>query len=61
MSLVPGELACNPDVNERLAAHPDLTPGRCAGLTFYAKAMTTGEEVSPQPPEWGFDLPRDPI
>jgi uncharacterized protein (DUF433 family) len=49
VSLVLEELAHNPDVNELLAAHPDLTRADVQACLFYAKAMATGEEVSPKP------------
>jgi uncharacterized protein (DUF433 family) len=51
VSLVLEELAYNPDVNELLTAHPDLTGADVQACLFYAKAMTTGEEVSPKPPK----------
>ena len=51
VSLVLEELAYNPDVNELLAAHPDQTRADVQVCLFYAKAMATGEEVSPKPPK----------
>ena len=51
MSLVFEELAHNPDINELLAAHPDLTREDVQACLAYAKAMVTGEEVSPKPPK----------
>ena len=51
MSLVLEELAHNPDINELLAAHPDLTREDVQACLAYAKAMVTGEEVSPKPPK----------
>jgi uncharacterized protein (DUF433 family) len=51
VSLVLEELAHNPDVNELLAAHPDLTRSDVQACLSYAKAMVTGEEVSPKPPK----------
>jgi uncharacterized protein (DUF433 family) len=51
VSLVLEELAQNPDVGELLAAHPDLTLADVQACFAYAKAMVTGEEVSPKPPK----------
>jgi uncharacterized protein (DUF433 family) len=51
VSLVLEELANNPDINELLAAHPDLTRRDVQACLAYAKAMVTGEEVSPKPPK----------
>jgi uncharacterized protein (DUF433 family) len=51
VSLVLEELAHNPDVKELLAAHPDLTRADVQACLSYAKAMVTGEEVSPKPPK----------
>jgi hypothetical protein len=34
-----------------LAAHPDLTRADVQACLSYAKAMVTGEEVSPKPPK----------
>jgi uncharacterized protein (DUF433 family) len=51
VSLVLEELAHNPDFNELLAAHPDLTRADVQACLSYAKAMVTGEEVSPKPPK----------
>src|SRR5438876_9704415 len=51
VSLVLEELAHNPDINELLAAHPDLTRADVQACLSYAKAMVTGEEVSPRPPK----------
>ena len=51
VSLVLEELAHNPDINELLAAHPDLTRTDVQACLSYAKAMVTGEEVSPKPPK----------
>ena len=51
VSLVLEELAHNPDINELLAAHPDLTREDVQACLAYAKAMVTGEEVSPKPPK----------
>jgi uncharacterized protein (DUF433 family) len=51
VGLVLEELAHNPDVAELLAAHPDLTRTDVQGCLAYAKAMVTGEEVSPKPPK----------
>jgi uncharacterized protein (DUF433 family) len=51
VSLVLEELPYNPHVNELLAAHPDLTRADVQACLFYARAMPTGEEVSPKPPK----------
>jgi uncharacterized protein (DUF433 family) len=51
VGLVLEELAQNPDVNELLSAHPDLTRADVQACLSYAKAMDTGEEVSPKPPK----------
>ncbi|HJU16053.1 MAG TPA: DUF433 domain-containing protein [Stellaceae bacterium] len=51
VGLVLEELAQNPDINELLAAHPDLTRADVQACLAYAKAMVTGEAVSPKPPK----------
>jgi uncharacterized protein (DUF433 family) len=51
VDLVLEELAQNPDIDELLAAHPDLTRAGVQACLAYAKAMVTGEEVSPKPPK----------
>jgi uncharacterized protein (DUF433 family) len=51
VDLVLEELAQNPDVDELVAAHPDLTRTDVQACLAYAKDMVTGEEVSPQPPK----------
>jgi uncharacterized protein (DUF433 family) len=51
VGLVLEELAHNPDISELLAAHPDLTLRDVQACLAYAKAMVTGEEVSPKPPK----------
>jgi uncharacterized protein (DUF433 family) len=51
VGLVLEELAHNPDINELLAAHPDLTRTDVQACLAYAKAIVTGEEVSPKPPK----------
>jgi uncharacterized protein (DUF433 family) len=51
VSLVLEELADNPDINELLAAHPDLSRSDVQACLSYATAMVTGEEVSPKPPK----------
>ena len=51
VSLVLEELAQNPDIEDLLAAHPDLTRRDVQACLAYAKAMVTGEEVSPKPPK----------
>ncbi len=45
------ELAHNPDLDELLAAHPDLTRDTVQACLAYAQALATAEEVSPQPPK----------
>jgi hypothetical protein len=42
-------LSQNPDIKQLLAAHPDLTRADVQACLAYAKAMVTGEEVSPLP------------
>jgi uncharacterized protein (DUF433 family) len=49
VDLVLEELAQNPDIPELLAAHPDLTRDDVQACLAYAKALVTGEEVSPKP------------
>ena len=51
VDLVLEELSHNPDVNELLAAHPDLTRDDVQACFAYAKDMVTGKEVSPKPPK----------
>jgi uncharacterized protein (DUF433 family) len=51
VDLVLEELAQNPDIAEQLAAHPDLTRTDVQACLAYAKAIVTGEEVSPKPPK----------
>src|SRR4051812_29624605 len=51
VGLVLEELAQNPDVDELLFAHPDLTRTDVQACLAYAKAMVAGEEVSPKPPK----------
>ena len=51
VDLVLEELARNPDIKELLSAHPDLTRTDVQACLVYAKAMVTGEEVSPKPPK----------
>ena len=51
VGLVLEELANNPDINELLAAHPDLTRADVQACLSYAKAMVTGEDISPKPPK----------
>ena len=50
VDLVPEELAQNPAIDE-LAAHPDLTRDDVQACLAYARAIVTGEEVSPKPPK----------
>src|SRR5262252_5369188 len=51
VDLVLEELSHNPDVNELLAAHPDLTRDDVQACLAYAQAIVTGKEVSPKPPK----------
>jgi uncharacterized protein (DUF433 family) len=51
VDLVLEELAQNPAIDELLAAHPDLTWDDVQACLAYARAIVTGEEVSPQPPK----------
>jgi uncharacterized protein (DUF433 family) len=45
VDLVLEELSHNPDINELLAAHPDLTRTDVQACLAYAKDMVTGEEA----------------
>jgi uncharacterized protein (DUF433 family) len=49
VDLVLEELAHNPDIEELLAAHPDLTQEDVKACLAYAKATVAGEAVSPKP------------
>jgi len=51
VDLVLEELAQNPDLDELLAVHPDLTRDDVQACLAYARAIVTGEEVSPKPPK----------
>ena len=51
VDLVLEELSHNPDINELLAAHPDLTRDDVQACLAYAKDMVTGKDVSPKPPK----------
>ena len=51
VDLVLEELSHNPDINELLAAHPDLTLTDVQACLAYAKDILTGQEVSPKPPK----------
>jgi uncharacterized protein (DUF433 family) len=51
VALVLEELAQNPDINELLAAHPDLTRRDVQACLAYAKAMVTGKDASQNPPK----------
>jgi uncharacterized protein (DUF433 family) len=51
VDLVLEELARNPAVDELLAVHPDLTRDDVQACLAYARAIVTGEEVSPKPPK----------
>jgi uncharacterized protein (DUF433 family) len=59
VSLILEELAQNPDIRELLAAHPDLTRADVQACLSYAKALATGEEVTPKPPKPG--VPSAPL
>ncbi|HRK95394.1 MAG TPA: DUF433 domain-containing protein [Rhodospirillales bacterium] len=50
VDLVLEELACNPDVGEVLAAHPDLSGKDVQACVAYARAVLVGEEAAPQMP-----------
>ena len=45
VDLVLEELAQNPDLDELLAAHPDLTRDDVQACLAYARAVVTGEEA----------------
>jgi uncharacterized protein (DUF433 family) len=49
VSLVLEELTHNPDVDELLAAHPDLTRADVQACLSYAQTITNNEKVSPKP------------
>ena len=51
VDLVLEELAQNPAIEELLAVHPDLTRDDVQACLAYARAIVTGEEVSPKPPK----------
>lgn len=51
VDLVVEALAADPNVDELLAAHPDLTRDDAQACLAYAQAVVTGEDVSPKPPE----------
>jgi uncharacterized protein (DUF433 family) len=51
VDLVLEELAHNPNIDELLAAHPDLTRTDVQACLAYAQAVVIGEEVSPKPPK----------
>jgi uncharacterized protein (DUF433 family) len=51
VDLVLEELAQNPAIDELLAAHLDLTRTDVQACLAYARAIVTGEEVSPKPPK----------
>jgi uncharacterized protein (DUF433 family) len=51
VDLVLEELAQNPAIDELLATHPDLTRDDVQACLAYARAIMTGEEVSPKPPK----------
>ena len=50
VELVIEELAANPNVDELLTAHPDLTREGVQACLAYAEAMVKGEQVTPAPP-----------
>ena len=49
VDLILEELAHNPDVDELLTAHPDLTRDDVRACLAYAQALVTGEEVPRKP------------
>ena len=49
VDLVLEELSHNPNIEELLAAHPDLTAADVQACLAYARDVVTGEEVSPKP------------
>lgn len=49
VDLVLEELATNPDIDELLAAHPDLTQDDVRACLAYARAVVSGEAVQPAP------------
>jgi uncharacterized protein (DUF433 family) len=51
VDLVLEELAQNPAIDELLEAHPDLSRDDVQACLAYARAIVTGEEVSPKPPK----------
>ena len=53
VDLVLEELSHNPEINELLAAHPDLTRTDVQACLAYAKDILAGEEVSPKTPQGG--------
>jgi uncharacterized protein (DUF433 family) len=53
VGLVLEELSHNPDIDELLAAHPDLSQMDVQACLAYAQALVTGEEVSPKPLKGG--------
>jgi uncharacterized protein (DUF433 family) len=58
VALVLEELSLNPDINELLAAHPDLTRDDVQACLAYATDILTGQAVSPAPPKGArsFDI-----
>ena len=56
VDLVLEELSHNPDINELLAAHPDLSRTDVQACLAYAKDIVTGEEVSPKPLREGMPM-----
>src|SRR5688500_8451442 len=61
VDLVLEELAQNPDINELLAAHPDLTRDDVQACLAYARTILTGEEVSPKPPKKRSQAKAQPV
>lgn len=51
VDLVLEELANNPDLEELLTVHPDLTREDIKACLAYAQALVKGDVVSPQPPK----------
>jgi uncharacterized protein (DUF433 family) len=54
VDLVLEELSHNPEINELLAAHPDLTRTDVQACLAYAKGILAGEEVSPKAAQGGM-------
>jgi uncharacterized protein (DUF433 family) len=53
VDLVLEELAHNPEIDELLAAHPDLTRTDVQACLAYAKDFLAGEDVTPKATQGG--------